>query len=411
MSDRQQLIKVLFHAVAELETDEARHAFLDDQCSDNAPLKQEVLGLFAHDRQLGSFMERKQEQAVMAMDMPSEDSFHESIDETIGPYKLREKLGVGGMGIVYVAEQTEPVHRKVALKIIKPGMDSKEVLARFEAERQALAMMSHPNIAKILDGGTTKQGRPYFVMELVRGIPITEFSDQHKLDTPQRLELFIKVCKAVQHAHLKGIIHRDLKPSNVMVEVQDVEAVPKVIDFGIAKAINQRLSQHTVYTPYAQLIGTPMYMSPEQAQLSGLDVDTRSDIYSLGVLLYELLTGTTPFERETLEKSGFDEMRRMICDVDPPKPSVRLSTLNAAALSTIADRRRVDPRKLHQSLHGELDWIVMKALEKDRKRRYESASDFAPTSSGISTTNRLKLARLRLSIGSRSLRSGTRVDC
>jgi tetratricopeptide (TPR) repeat protein len=256
-------------------------------------------------------------------------------------------------------------------------MDSRQVIARFEAERQALALMDHPNIAKVHDGGTTESGRPYFVMELVRGVPITEFCDQRRLTTRQRLELFVMVCQAVQHAHQKGIIHRDLKPANVLVTLHDTVAVPKVIDFGIAKATGQQLTDKTVYTAYAQLVGTPLYMSPEQAEMNGLDVDTRSDVYALGVLLYELLTGTTPFENETLKQVGLDEIRRMICEEEPPTPSQRLGTLGVKACSTVSERRGLDGRRLGQLLRGELDWIVMRALEKDRNRRYESASAFA----------------------------------
>jgi serine/threonine protein kinase len=265
----------------------------------------------------------------------------------------------------------------VALKVINPGMDTRQVVARVEAERQALAIMNHPNIAKVLDAGATVAGRPYFVMELVKGSPITEFCDAHKLDTRQRLQLFVTVCQAVQHAHQKGVIHRDLKPSNLLVEMHDVTPVPKVIDFGVAKAIGQQLTEKTLHTGFSQLVGTPAYMSPEQAGLSSIDVDTRSDVYSLGVLLYELLTGHTPFESETLKSDGFDEMRRMIREVDPPRPSARVSTLAAKDLSTVSDRRQVEPRKLGQQLRGELDWIVMMALEKDRARRYESASSLA----------------------------------
>src|SRR5579864_4050999 len=263
----------------------------------------------------------------------------------IGPYKLLEQIGEGGMGIVYMAEQVQPIRRKVALKIIKPGMDTKQVIARFEAERQALAIMDHPNIARVFDAGPTESGRPYFVMELVRGIPITDYCDREQLSIPGRLGLFVLVCQAVQHAHQKGIIHRDLKPSNVLVTLHDGVPVPKVIDFGVAKAINQRLSEHTVYTRMAQIIGTPTYMSPEQAELSGLDVDTRSDVYSLGVLLYELLAGTTPFAKETLNQVGFDEMRRMIREVEPPHPSQRVSRLEATARSTFSGNRRVDQRQ------------------------------------------------------------------
>jgi serine/threonine protein kinase/tetratricopeptide (TPR) repeat protein len=295
----------------------------------------------------------------------------------IGPYKLLEQIGEGGMGLVYVAEQQHPIKRRVALKIIKPGMDSRQVVARFEAERQALAMMEHANIAKVHDGGTTPEGRPYFVMELVKGTPITDYCDAHRLTTRQRLELFLGVCHAVQHAHQKGIIHRDLKPSNVLVSHHDVTPVVKVIDFGIAKATGGQLTDKTIYTQFAQLVGTPLYMSPEQAGLSDLDIDTRSDVYSLGVILYELLTSTTPFESATLMKAGYDEMRRIIREEEPPRPSARLSTMQQANLSTIAQQRGLEPHYLSRHLRGELDWVVMKALEKDRNRRYESASAFA----------------------------------
>ena len=307
------------------------------------------------------------------LDMPP---IAERPGQAIGRYKLLEEIGEGGMGVVYMAEQQEPVRRKVALKIIKPGMDTREVIARFEAERQALALMDHPNIAKVLDAGATDAGRPYFVMELVHGIPITEYCDQNNLTTRERLELFVQVCQAVQHAHQKGIIHRDLKPSNMLVTLHDGVPVPKIIDFGIAKAIDQQLTEKTLFTGFGQMIGTPLYMSPEQAELSGLDVDTRSDIYSLGVLLYELLTGSTPFDQERLREAGYDEIRRMIREEEPPRPSTRISTLGEAA-TTVSAHRKTDPAKLSQLLRGELDWIVMKALEKDRTRRYETASDFA----------------------------------
>jgi predicted nucleic acid-binding protein len=280
------------------------------------------------------------------------------------------------MGVVYMAEQAHPVRRKVALKIIKPGMDSRQVIARFEAERQALTMMDHPNIAKVLDAGTTDSGRPYFVMELVKGIPITDYCDQARLSMQERLALFITVCNAVQHAHQKGIIHRDLKPTNVLVTLHDDKPVPKVIDFGIAKAAGQVLTDKTLFTNYAQMLGTPLYMSPEQAQISGLDVDTRSDVYSLGVLLYELLTGTTPFDGRRLREAAYDEMRRIIREEDPPKPSTRVNTLGEK-LTTVSADRHTDPKKLGQLMRGELDWIVMKALEKERARRYETASSLA----------------------------------
>ncbi len=344
----------------------------------NCELRVEAL-LHAHE-QPDSFLEAPGGNLLHTIDEPA---IHERPGTLIGPYKLLELIGEGGMGLVFVAEQQMPVRRRVALKIIKPGMDSRQVIARFEAERQALALMDHPNIAKVHDGGTiggepgrVSAGRPYFVMELVKGKPITEYCDRNQLRTRQRLELFLDVCHAVQHAHQKGIIHRDLKPSNILVEVHDVRPVVKIIDFGIAKAIDQQLSDKTMYTGIAQMIGTPMYMSPEQAGLSSLDVDTRSDVYALGVLLYELLTGTTPFDSETLKKAGYDEMRRIIREDEPAKPSARLSTLHQEALSTIAEQRGMEPRKLGQQMRGELDWIVMKALEKDRNRRYESASAF-----------------------------------
>ncbi|MDP6722716.1 MAG: serine/threonine-protein kinase, partial [Pirellulaceae bacterium] len=302
---------------------------------------------------------------------------NEQVGSTIGPYKLREQIGEGGFGIVYVAEQTTPVRRKVALKVIKLGMDTKEVIARFQAERQALALMDHPNIAQVLDGGATEQGRPYFVMELVRGIPITEYCDKHMLDTSQRLKIFIQVCRAVQHAHQKGVIHRDIKPSNVLVADHDGTPVPKVIDFGVAKAINQRLAEQSIYTRFNEMIGTPMYMSPEQAEFSGLDVDTRTDVYSLGVLLYELLTGVPPFDRQMFKRASHDEIRRIIREDDPQRPSMRISTLAGEAISTLSEQRHADPRRLSRQVTGELDWLVMKALDKDRNRRYESASTFA----------------------------------
>jgi hypothetical protein len=284
-----------------------------------------------------------------------------------------EQVGEGGMGVVFVAEQERPVRRKVALKIIKPGMDTKEVIARFEAERQALALMDHPNIAKVFDAGSTDSGQPYFVMELVRGIPITDCCDQGKLSIREHLGLFIPVCQAIQHAHQKGIIHRDVKPTNVRVALHDGKPVPKVIDFGVAKATHQRLTEHTIYTRLAQIIGTPMYMSPEQAELSGLDIDTRSDIYLLGVLLYELLTGTTPFDRERFANAAYDEIRRIVREEEPPKPSTKISSLGKTA-TTISSQRNTEPRKWHQLVRGDLDWIVMKAMEKDPTRRYETAS-------------------------------------
>lgn len=294
----------------------------------------------------------------------------------IGRYKLLEEIGEGGMAIVYMAEQQEPIRRKVALKIIKLGMDTKQVIARFEAERQALALMEHPNIAKVLDAGATESGRPYFVMELVKGISITEYCDKNKLNTQERLELYISVCNAVEHAHQRGIIHRDLKPSNVMVTLHDGEPVPKVIDFGISKATNQRLTEKTLFTRYAQMIGTPEYMSPEQAEMSGLDVDTRTDVYSLGVLLYELLAGALPFDAETLRSAGFAEMQRTIVEEEPPRPSTRLSSLGEEA-EEIAKRRGTQAALLVKRLRNELEWIPLRAMRKDRTRRYRSAAELA----------------------------------
>jgi WD40 repeat protein/serine/threonine protein kinase len=305
------------------------------------------------------------------------DLVDEAVGQKLGRYKLLERVGEGGCGVVYVAEQTEPVRRRVALKVIKLGMDTKQVVARFEAERQALAMMDHPNIARVLDAGTTDAGRPFFVMELVRGIPITGYCDQNNLSTVGRLELFIKVCHAIQHAHQKGVIHRDIKPSNILVTLHDGIPVPKVIDFGIAKATEGRLTDATVYTQLHQFIGTPAYISPEQAEMSGLDIDTRSDIYSLGVLLYELLAGSTPFDPKELIASGIDGMRKTIREKEPVRPSTRLATLQGGELTTTARCRSSDAPKLMHQLKGDLDWIVMKCLEKDRTRRYDTANGLA----------------------------------
>ena len=297
--------------------------------------------------------------------------------EQIGPYRIIEKLGAGGMGLVYKAEQRQPVRRIVALKVIKLGMDTREVVARFEAERQALAMLSHPHVAKVLDAGMTDTGRPYFAMEFVPGVPLREYCDQNKLTVRERLELFIPVCQAIQHAHQKGIIHRDLKPSNILVSMFDGKPVPKVIDFGIAKATNQQLAQHTLYTQTGAMMGTPEYMSPEQAMTSSLDVDTRTDIYSLGVILYELLTGTLPFDPKTLRKAGMEGMARMIRETDPPKPSARLTAIPTAIAPNPAVLHRTDPRTLRRQIRGDLDWITLKAMEKDRTRRYETANGLA----------------------------------
>ena len=360
-------------AAVEIRDPDERSAYLSEVCGGDAQLRQAVEQLIDGHFRAGAFLERPES----ALDLTMQLAKVETVGSEIGRYKLLEQIGMGGMGVVFVAEQTEPVRRRVALKVIKPGMDTRQVIARFEAERQALAMMDHPNIAKVLDAGATAAGRPYFVMELVRGMPITEYCDQARLHPRARLELFITVCQAVQHAHQKGIIHRDLKPTNVLVTLHDGVPVAKVIDFGVAKAINQQLTERTVYTAFTEMLGTPLYMSPEQAELSGLDVDTRSDVYSLGVLLYELLTGQTPFDRDTLAKAGLDELRRMIREDEPPRPSHRISTLKADALSTLSVKRGLDQRQFSRVLKGELDWIVMKSLEKDRNRRYETPGAFA----------------------------------
>jgi probable HAF family extracellular repeat protein len=355
-----------------------RDAFLASACEGDTELQEHLRGLIEAERGLGSFLESPAAAPTLMEPHPGS----EGPGTVIGSYKLLEVIGEGGMGTVYMAEQSQPVRRKVALKVIKPGMDTKQVVARFEAERQALAMMDHPNIARVFDGGATPSGRPYFVMELVPGIPITEYCDREQLPIAERLELFVLVCRAVQHAHLKGIIHRDLKPSNVLVTFVDGVPAPKVIDFGIAKATGGSLTEQTLQTAIHQLVGTPLYMSPEQADLSGADVDTRSDIYSLGVLLYELLTGTTPFNQDALRKAAFDEVRRIIREQEPPTPSSRVrsahqSAPDATTLADITAARRSEPARLSKLLRGELDWIVMKALEKDRTRRYETANDFA----------------------------------
>jgi WD40 repeat protein/serine/threonine protein kinase len=367
-----QSVESIFLAALEEQAPEKRAAYLDEACRDDVELRRQVERLLRAQPRVGAFLESPASALVGTVDEP----IREGPGTVIGPYKLMEQIGQGGMGLVFVAEQQQPVRRKVALKVIKPGMDTREVIARFEAERQALALMDHPNIARVLDAGATASGRPYFVMELVKGVPITQFCDDNQLAPRQRLDLFASVCQAVQHAHQKGIIHRDIKPSNVLVASHDGTPVVKVIDFGVAKAVGQQLTEKTVYTGLTQMLGTPLYMSPEQAQLSGLDVDTRSDIYSLGVLLYELLTGTTPLDGERLRTAGYDEIRRAIREEEPPKPSTRISTLGQAA-ATVSANRNSDPKKLGQFLQGELDWIVMKCLEKDRNRRYESASAFA----------------------------------
>jgi WD40 repeat protein/serine/threonine protein kinase len=364
----QDLERRLFDEALDLPPGPERDDFLAGACRGNEPLRQRLQALLRVEVRQPRFLP----QSVPAVVPPAENP-----SECIGRYKLLQELGEGGFGTVWMAEQMEPVSRRVALKIIKLGMDSREIIARFEAERQALAMMEHPNIAKVLDAGTTAMGRPYFVMELVRGIRITDYCDQHHLSTGARLELFIAVCQAVEHAHQKGIIHRDLKPSNILVTLHDGVPVPKVIDFGIAKATGQKLTEKTLFTQLNQFMGTPAYMSPEQAEMSRLDIDTRSDIYSLGVLLYELLTGQPPFDGHEMIKEGLDAMRRTIREVEPSRPSTRLSTLAHADLDTVARARGTGSVHLRSQLRGDLDWIVMKALEKDRTRRYKTAGGLA----------------------------------
>ena len=361
----------IFYKAIELD-DQSREGFLDEACGDDHELREEVNRLIADHARAGDFLE------IPAANFPAVDlpPIAEGPGTKIGPYKLLQQIGDGGMGVVYMAEQEEPVKRQVALKVIKPGMDTRQVIARFEAERQALAIMDHMNIAKVLDAGATESGRPYFVMELVRGVPITDFCDENSLTARERLELFVAVCQAVQHAHQKGIIHRDIKPSNVMVTLRDDSPVVKVIDFGVAKATNARLTEQTIFTRFGQMVGTPLYMSPEQAGMSEFDVDTRSDIYSLGVLLYELLTGVTPFDQQRIRQAAYDELLKIIREEEPPKPSLRISTLGDT-LPSVAAHRKLEPKKLSALVRGELDWIVMKALEKDRTRRYETATSFS----------------------------------
>ncbi len=376
--------KAIFDEAAEIDDPLTRAAYIDRACAGDLELRRNVDALLVAHANAGSFMERPAIEAEIARALPSvrpsSSQFPRPITEgpgaRIGAYQLLHQLGEGGMGIVYVAEQDKPVKRTVALKIIKPGMDTEQVIRRFEAERQALALMDHPNISRVLDAGTTESGRPYFVMELVHGVPITKYCDDAHLNPRERLDLFVPVCQAIQHAHQKGIIHRDIKPSNVLVTLYDGKPVPKVIDFGVAKAIGQRSAERTMFTQDGSVVGTLEYMSPEQAETSALGVDTRSDVYALGVLLYELLTGSTPLERAKLKEAGYNEILRRIKEEEPPRPSTRLSELRER-LASISSQRHTEPAKLTKLVRGELDWIVMKALDKDRTRRYETASAFA----------------------------------
>jgi len=371
--------EAIFHAASELSDPQRRASFLDQACGQNSALRERLTVL------LGAGDRAKQFLANDPLDLDQATVSDPSVlpavpiaegpGTRIGRYKLLQQIGEGGMGVVYMAEQEEPVRRRVALKIIKLGMDTKQVVARFEAERQALAMMDQPNIARVLDGGATETGRPYFVMELVQGVPITEFCDKNKLPARERMRLFVQVCQAIQSAHQKGIIHRDIKPSNVLVTLHHGEAMPKVIDFGIAKATNQRLTEKTLFTNYASMIGTPAYMSPEQAEMSSMDIDTRTDVYSLGVLLYELLTGSTPFPEKRLRSLGYGEMQRVIVDEEPERPSTRLSTMANEQKTVVAKNRGEELASLSKLLRGDLDWVVMRCLEKDRRRRYDTPNE------------------------------------
>jgi eukaryotic-like serine/threonine-protein kinase len=364
-----------------------RKAFIDQACAGKPALRSLVEEMLASEKEAERWLSL--EPSTLARTVAELEANaskpgaagHKPVDSQVGGridcYKVLERIGEGGCGVVYMAEQESPVQRRVALKVIRPGMDTERVIARFEAERQALALMEHPNIARVLDAGATEAGRPYFVMELVQGVRITDYCDQQNLDSRQRLDLFIQVCRAIQHAHQKGVIHRDIKPSNILVTFQDGVPVPRVIDFGIAKAIEGKLTQQTLFTPSEQLVGTPAYMSPEQADISGVDVDTRSDIYSLGVVLYELLTGKTPFDSKELARSGLGELRRTLRETEPQRPSRILTTLEGAELRSTAEHRQVEPPKLISLLKGDLDWIVMKALDKDRSRRYETVNGLA----------------------------------
>jgi serine/threonine protein kinase/tetratricopeptide (TPR) repeat protein len=372
MAEQSNLAKSIFLAAIDQYAPQQWPAFLERACAGDVRLRAKVENLLRAQAAMGTFHEVEQSVPPATVD----ELTPERPGTIIGPYKLLEQIGEGGFGVVFMAEQQQPIRRKVALKVLKPGMDTKQVLARFESERQALALMDHPNIARVLDAGATDSGRPYFVMELVKGVSITDFCHKNCLALEARLKLFIDVCYAIQHAHHKGVIHRDIKPTNVLVTLYDGVPVVKVIDFGVAKAMVQKLTERTLFTAHSQMIGTPAYMSPEQAAISGLDIDTRSDVYALGVLLYELLTGTTPLEGERLRDAGYAELQRLIREEEAPRPSTRLSSLGGST-AVQAGNCNLDVKRLAQLLAGDLDWVVMKALEKDRNRRYATPGNFA----------------------------------
>jgi eukaryotic-like serine/threonine-protein kinase len=388
--EREQQEEEIFVGASELGDAAERALYLDRACGGDQSLRTRIERLLKAQERADGYLDRHgQVPEVTALVSEARIGLAEAPGTVIGRYKLLEQIGEGGFGVVYLAEQQEPVRRQVALKIIKPGMDTRQVIARFEAERQALALMDHPNIAKVLDGGVVgtkseirnqkseiQTGRPYFVMELVRGMPITRFCEENRLSIKDRLELFIPVCHAIQHAHQKGVIHRDIKPSNVLVTLDNGVPHPMVIDFGVAKAIHQPLTEKTLHTRFAQMIGTPAYMSPEQAEMSRQDVDTRTDVYSLGILLYELLTGTTPFPEERLRTASYAEIQRIISEEEPVRPSTAVTRLNGR-LRTIALNRRCEPAAFIKLIRGDLDWIVLKAIDKDRNRRYATPNELA----------------------------------
>jgi serine/threonine protein kinase len=368
-----------------------RDAFLMNACGDDAELYLKIQRLLVDAARADAFFGDDAGTAPGAQEC--QETCAEQEGDVVGSYKLRQRIGEGGFGTVWMAERSGPISRMVALKVIKAGMDTKQVLARFEAERQALAMLDHPNIAKVLDAGTTSTGRPYFAMELVKGIPITEYCDEAELGTTERLALFRDVCAAINHAHQKGIIHRDIKPSNVMITLHGVKPVVKVIDFGVAKATQDKLTDQAQFTRFEQFIDTPVYLSPEQASPSGVDIDTRSDIYALGILLYELLVGTPPFDAKSLVSAGYEKMRRIICEIEPPKPSSRLGKVAGVERTLLAMSHHIEEAKLGRLVEPDLDCIVMKAIAKDRTRRYETANALARTSGAFWNTNRSWPAR------------------